>query len=115
MSYQYQSSITNQKTEIMKTFATEFKNDNQGKFVYYNGTQGLTDCLLNNQIADTYEEAVQLMANRDGVPYENVEKNYQDWYYILEVKEIEDESLNDHGDEYFETFEEDGEIYFQAK
>lgn len=63
----------------------------QEHYVYYNGAQGLSGAIANNQFAPTYEDAVRLMANRDGVSEDSVINNYEDWYYILSVSEIERE------------------------
>ena len=87
-------------------FASTFKNDNAGKWAWYNGAMGLTDCLLNDYIEDSYESAVLGMANRDGVSIEEVENNYKNWYCILPVEEIEDEYLNDYAEEYLTELEE---------
>ncbi|QIY82551.1 hypothetical protein HER18_02835 [Chryseobacterium sp. NEB161] len=82
------------------TFAEQFKSENQGKWVWYNGAMGLTDALLNDYIESSREEAVQKMANRDNVPYEEVDNDYNNWYYILPVEEIEDDYLNTYALEY---------------
>jgi hypothetical protein len=91
----------------MKTdFATQFKNENAGKWIWYSGGMGLDAALLNGNIEKTREEAVTKMANRDGVTFEEVDENYKHWYYIVPVEEIEDEYLNDYAAEYLdENFE----------
>ena len=62
---------------------------NQEDYVYYNGAQGISGAIANDQFASTYEDAVRLMANRDGVSEDSVTNNYEDWYYIMPVSEIE--------------------------
>lgn len=84
------------------SFANQFKHDNQGKWVWYNGAMGLTDALLNDYVENTREEAVQKMANRDSVSYEEVDNDFDNWYYILPVEEIEDDYLNEYANEYLD-------------
>lgn len=76
--------------------AQEFKTENRGKFVWYNGAMGLDTALANDYIEDTYEDAVNEMAWRDGVSREEVMNNYRDWYYIMPVEEIEDDALEEY-------------------
>lgn len=90
----------------MKTnFATQFKNDNKNKWVWYNGAMGLTGALLNNCIENSSDEAIQAMANRDGVSFDEVDNNYKDWYYIIPVEFIEDDYLNEYADQYINPVE----------
>jgi hypothetical protein len=86
---------------LITSFATQFKSDNAGKFVWFNGAMGLEDALLNSYIDNTREIAIQKLANRDGVSFEDVDNNYQDWYYILPIDDLSDDELNDFGNKYF--------------
>ncbi len=99
----------------MKTFAQQFKSNNAGKWVWFNGAMSLDTALLNNYIENSREIAVQKMANRDSVTYEEVDNNHKDWYYIIPVEDIEDDSLNAYADEYCEMLIEDGGCIWQNK
>ena len=80
----------------MKDLIKKFREENKGKWVWYNGAMGLDTALLNRYITETREQAVEAMAGRDGVTVEEVENNYDDWYYILPIEDIEDEYLIDY-------------------
>lgn len=72
-----------------------FKKENAGKWIWHNGAMGLETALKNNYIEDTREIAINKMANRDNVSIEDVENDYDNWYYILPIEEIEDDYLID--------------------
>ena len=73
--------------------AQDFKNENTGKFVWFNGANGLEGAILNNWIEDTYEEAVKAQAFREGITEEEVKNDYHDWYYIMPIEDIDNEDL----------------------
>lgn len=91
--------LTLNKNYDMKNYAEQFKENNSGKWIWFNGAMGLDTAISNDYITDTREEAVKAMAWRDEVSIEDVENNHNDWYYIIEVDELEDDAINN----YFEN------------
>lgn len=80
----------------MKDLIKKFREENKGKWVWYNGAMGIDIALLNNNIEDTRDKAVEAMAWHDSVTLDEVENDYDNWYYILPVDEILDEHLIDY-------------------
>ncbi|MFJ1411687.1 hypothetical protein [Capnocytophaga canimorsus] len=80
----------------MKDLVKKFREENKGKWMWYNGSMGIDTALANNQIEDTREQAIEAMAWNDNVTTEEVENDYDNWYYILPVEEILDEYLIDY-------------------
>lgn len=101
--------------KTITSFAKQFKLYNTDKWVWFNGAIGLEAALMNNYIENSRENAIQKMANRDGISYEEVDNNYRDWYYIIPVDELNDDELNEYGDKYFENIIEDGNNVWQMK
>lgn len=103
------------KIQTITSFANHFKSDNSGKWVWFNGAMGLETALMNNYIENSREVAINNMANRDGVSYEEVDNNYSDWYYILPIEELSDDELNEYGNKYFVNIIEDSANVWQMK
>lgn len=73
--------------------AQDFKNENAGKFVWFNGANGLKEALLNNWIESSYYAAVTAQASREGISEEEVRNDYHDWYYIMPIEDIDNSDL----------------------
>ena len=65
----------------------ETLNENKNGYLHYNGAQGMILAIEIEQIEATYEEAVKAMALRENVTEEDIENDYDNWYYIVPVSE----------------------------
>lgn len=56
-------------------------------YIYFNGANGIDGAIDNDRWASTYEEAVKELAWWEGVSEQDIENDYNEWYYILPTSE----------------------------
>lgn len=57
------------------------------QWVYHNGSEGLLIALLNDMVADDYQDAVEELASRENESLEDIIADYKNWYYVFTIED----------------------------
>lgn len=61
---------------------------NESQWLYHNGAEGLSLAILNGQVEDTYQDALEELSSREGKDIDIIEADYQNWYYKYPISDV---------------------------